>query len=64
MLNQGAWSQVPEVKAWIEQCRLYAVNHLLAGVKPEDNGRREMLGRFAPLSMAAIENIPKILANE
>ena len=62
--NQGAWSQVPEVKAWLDTCRLYAINHLVAGLSPEDGEKLHMLGRFKPLTQAAAENIPKILASE
>lgn len=64
MLNQGAWTQVPEVKAWIDGCRLYAMNHLLAGLRPDDRDKIAMLSKFAPLSQAAVANIPRILANE
>jgi hypothetical protein len=62
IMNQGAWSQVPQVKAWIEGCRLYAINHILAGVRPDQTDRLEMLARFGPLSKAAAENIPRLLA--
>lgn len=64
IMNQGAWARVPEVKAWIEGCRLYAMNHLLAGLTPDDTERLKVLSRFKPLSKAAAENIPRILSNE
>lgn len=64
IMNQGAWAKIPEVKEWIDQCRLYAVNHLLAGLEPDDTDKLAMLQKFAPLSQAAAENIPRILANE
>lgn len=64
MLNQGAWTQVPELKAWIDKCRLYAMNHLLAGLSSTDTEKLKKLSRFAPLSKAAVENIPRILQNE
>lgn len=62
--NQGAWSQVPEVKAWLDTCRLYAINHLLVGLGPDDTEKLQMLSRFKPLTQAAAENIPKLLAAE
>jgi hypothetical protein len=64
IMNQGAWAKVPEVKAWIDTCRLYAVNHLLAGLTANDTEKLELLGQFGPLSQAAAENIPKMLAAE
>ncbi|MEX0340507.1 MAG: hypothetical protein AB3N11_15890 [Arenibacterium sp.] len=62
IMNQGAWNQVPPLKAWINTCRLYAINHILAGITPDQTDRMATLGRFGPLSKAAAENIPRILA--
>jgi len=62
IINQGTWSKVPPLKAWMETCRLNAVNHLMAGFDPSDSDQTEMLMRFGPLSQAAVENIPKMLA--
>ena len=64
IMNQGAWNQVPPLKAWIDTCRLYAINHILAGITPDQTDRIATLGRFGPLSKAAAENIPRILAAE
>lgn len=64
MLNQGAWTQVPELKAWIDKCRLYGMNHLLVGLTARDSEKLKKLSRFAPLSKAAVENIPRILEHE
>ena len=42
MLNQGAWTKKPETKAWIDDCRFYAENQLLVGLKPTDTDKLEM----------------------
>jgi hypothetical protein len=64
IINQGTWSKVPPLKAWLETCRLNAVNHLMVGFSPEDTEKLALLSRFGPLSQAAVENIPKMLAAE
>lgn len=62
MMNQGAWSRVPPVKAWIERSRLQAMTHLMAGFDPSDMEKTALLSRFGAASKAAVQNIPKILA--
>ncbi|MFT5870901.1 MAG: hypothetical protein ACI8TF_003032 [Paracoccaceae bacterium] len=42
MLNQGAWTKKPETKAWIDNCRFYAKNQLLVGLKPTGTDKLEM----------------------
>lgn len=64
MMNQGAWSKVPPVKAWMERTRLQAINHLLPGFDPTDVKKVEMMSRFGPAVKAAVGNIPKIIAAE
>ncbi len=64
LLNQGAWAQIPALKAWIDGCRLYSMSHLLEGLTPQDTDKLALLSRFGPLSKAAAENIPRILARE
>jgi hypothetical protein len=60
MMNQGAWSKVPEVKAWMERTRLQAMNHLMKGFDPGDEEKTALLNRFRPASKAAVMNIPHI----
>lgn len=63
MINQGAWSKVPEVKEWMERTRLQAINHLMVGFDPADEGRMALLSRFGPAAKAAVGNIPYIKAD-
>jgi hypothetical protein len=42
ILSQGAWTKKPETKAWIDDCRFYAENQLLVGLKPTDTDKLEM----------------------
>jgi hypothetical protein len=60
--NQHVWNQTPEVRTWIERCRLNGGTHLLAGLTPEDTDKFALLGQLGPLTGAAIQNMPKILA--
>ncbi|MEM9966888.1 MAG: NAD(P)/FAD-dependent oxidoreductase [Pseudomonadota bacterium] len=62
IMNQGAWSKVPELKSWMEQSRLQAVTHLMEGFDPSDEEKIALLSRFGPASKAAVMNIPNILA--
>ncbi|MEM6938721.1 MAG: NAD(P)/FAD-dependent oxidoreductase [Pseudomonadota bacterium] len=61
MMNQGAWSKVPPVKAWMETTRLQAMTHLMAGFDPNDSEKLALLGRFGPAAKAAVGNIPRLL---
>ena len=63
MMNQGAWSKVPAVKAWMERTRLQAMNHLMKGFDPEDADKMALLSKFGPASKAAVMNIPNILSS-
>ena len=58
MMNQGAWSKVPEVKEWIGRTRLQALNHLLPGYDAENPEHASIMSRFGPAARAALQNIP------
>lgn len=61
-LNQGTWNRCPEIKAWIDSCRLNAGSHLLAGLTAQDTEKLAMLGKMGPLTAQAVENISVNLA--
>lgn len=61
LMNQGAWSKVPPVKAWMDRTRLQAMNHIMAGFDPTDTEKVDLLSRFGPATKAAVQNIPAIL---
>lgn len=61
-INQHVWNKVPQIKDWIDRCRLNAAVHLMQGLTPDDTEEMQMLGRLGPLTAAAVENIPNILA--
>lgn len=62
-LNQGRWRKIPEVSGWIDTCRLNSSTHLLAGIGPDDTEKLAMLRKLGPMTGAALENIPRMLAN-
>jgi hypothetical protein len=63
-LNQEAWNGNPEIKDWINKCRLNAAHHLLEGMTADDTNKIEVLGRLRPLTARAIANMPKFLGIE
>jgi hypothetical protein len=62
MMNQYAWNQVPELRDWIDRCRLNAAHHLMRGLDPKDSDKMALLAQFGPLTRAAMQNLPRILA--
>ena len=56
-MNQFAWSQDKELRAWIRDCRLDGFGKVVAAVDPEDADKRAILEQFPVTSMRAIANI-------
>lgn len=57
MMNQFAWSQDKELRAWIRDCRLDGFGKVVASVTAEEADKRAILEQFPVASMRAIANI-------
>ena len=62
MANQHVWNQNPELRRWIESCRLNAGTHLMAGLSPSDTEKMALLSQLGPLIGKAAQNLPRIIA--
>jgi len=62
--NQAMWNQMPELKAWLDRCRLNAATHMMEGLKPDDTEKFALLSQLGPLTKEAMTNIPRMLAAE
>ena len=59
-LNQVAWSQNPELRAWISDCRLDGFGRAAREVDREDPVVQEIYGRIKAASMPAFANMQKL----
>lgn len=62
MMNQFQWSQDKVVNKWITQSRLDGFGKMIFGVSPEDEEKMAILGEFRTNAMAAMGNLPKLIA--
>jgi hypothetical protein len=58
-LNQGRWNQVPELRAWVRQCRLDGFGKLIEAVAPDDAANLAALARMRAASRALPEVAPR-----
>lgn len=63
LMNQNAWSQVPEMKAWVNKCRLSPVASALKEGAMEDISNQKLMGSIGQKAIPAIMNVQK-LAND
>ncbi|MEM9839053.1 MAG: NAD(P)-binding protein [Pseudomonadota bacterium] len=61
-MNQLAWNAHPELRAFLRGTRLDAVSHLFRRADKSDPEVAELFGRLQTASMAAAQNIPKLMA--
>ena len=61
-LNQFAWSQHPEIKAWIASCRLDGFGRAAREVDRNDPEVKAVYDRIKELSMPAFANMQKLAA--
>lgn len=62
MLNQFAWTQDKILRRWIFESRLDGFGKIIAGVDPEDAEKQAILARFRTNAMAAMGNLPNLIA--
>lgn len=62
MMNQFQWSQDKVVNGWITQSRLDGFGKMIFGVSPDDEEKLAILGEFRTNAMAAMGNLPKLMA--
>lgn len=62
MMNQTAWMQNDKVREWVKGSRLDGFGKVIAAVSPDDTEKMAVLNRFRGAAMAAVANIPKLMA--
>ena len=62
MMNQVAWTQNEVVREWILNSRLDGFGKTIASVGPDEPDKLAVLTQFRSQAMAAMGNIPKLMA--
>ncbi len=62
MLNQVAWTQNEKVRDWILNSRLDGFGKMIASIKPDEADKIAVMKEFRSQAMAAMGNIPKLMA--
>ena len=62
MMNQFAWSQDKTLSRWIRSSRLDGFGKVIAAVKPDDQAKLALLGKFRSTAMAAMVNLQTLAA--
>ncbi|MEM8691563.1 MAG: NAD(P)-binding protein [Pseudomonadota bacterium] len=62
LMNQNAWSQVPELRDWIKSCRLDGFGRPSREVDRDDPANRALFEQVRNLSMPAFANMQKLAA--
>ncbi len=62
MRNQNAWSNTPELMAWILNCRLDPMTALMRNVKETDTAKLAVLQRSRHAMRPAVANMQKLMA--
>lgn len=62
MMNQFQWSQDKTVNTWITKSRLDGFGKMIFGISPDDSEKMAVLEAFRANAMAAMGNIPKLMA--
>ena len=60
LMNQNAWSQAPEMKAWVNKCRLSPVASALKEGAMEDPDNQKLMGSIGQKAIPAIMNVQKL----
>ena len=61
MMNQNAWSQSPELMAWILGCRLDPMTALMRGVKEGEIDKLALLQRSRKAMRPAVANLQRLI---
>ncbi len=62
MWNQFQWGQDKTLRTWVRNSRLDGFGKLMTGIAPDDTEKLAIIARLREQSMAAMANIPKLLA--
>jgi len=62
MTNQFLWSQRPELKSWILNCRLDGFGKFARGIAEEETDKRAILQRIRDAAFPAVENLQRLAA--
>ena len=62
MMNQMQWSQDKTLRNWMRETRLDGYGKLMANIAPSDAEKLAIMGNFRTQAMAAMGNMPKLLA--
>ena len=62
MMNQLTWTQNDKVRDWILNSRLDGFGKMIAGIKPDETDKIAVMTAFRSQAMAAMGNIPKLMA--
>ncbi|MCU0883063.1 MAG: NAD(P)/FAD-dependent oxidoreductase, partial [Hyphomonadaceae bacterium] len=62
MINQFQWSQDKALRHWIFQSRLDGFGKVIAAVDRQDDARQAMLAALRTQAMAAMANLPRLMA--
>lgn len=63
LLNQFQWSQDKALRQWMRTSRLDAFGALVAGIEKTDVARQATLSQLRTHTMAAMANMPRLVAN-
>ncbi len=62
MQNQFRWGQDKALRQWMRDSRLDGFGRLMSGIDPADTARQAVLARYKASAMAAMANLPRLLA--
>lgn len=62
MQNQFRWGQDKALRQWMRDSRLDGFGKLMSGVDPADTDKQAVLARYKAGAMAAMANLPRLLA--
>lgn len=62
MMNQMQWSQDKTLRNWMRDTRLDGFGKLMSHIDPSDTEKLAIMGNFRAQAMAAMGNMPKLLA--
>ncbi len=62
MTNQMYWGQDKPLRNWMRETRLDGFGKLMTGIDPSDTEKLAMMGNLRTQAMAAMANLPKLMA--
>jgi hypothetical protein len=62
MWNQAQWGQDKALRQWVRENRLDGFGKLMANAPKEDGDQQAVIAAFRQQAMAAMANIPRLLA--